>query len=170
MPTVIINVSGGVIQEVMTDDKEVKVVLLDFDNDDEKDISEHYVSNILDKKDQWYPAVINNYRDSFMEQQFKWYNFSFDIKGVSREEALANLVEILQKSELEPEPELVDITCDLCHQTKKIDPNNTDFCPDVYFLGYKIENGACAECQKKYCVPNHVKGGFDAVWTKVWAK
>jgi hypothetical protein len=44
---VIINVVGGVVQEVISDDKEIEVYLVDFDRDDSKELSEKYV-DLLD--------------------------------------------------------------------------------------------------------------------------
>jgi hypothetical protein len=48
MAKVVINVVGGVVQEVISDDKEIEVYLVDFDMDDSKELSEKYVDLLND--------------------------------------------------------------------------------------------------------------------------
>lgn len=43
MSKVIINVVGGVVQEVLSNDPDLEVYLVDFDNDDSQELSEAYV-------------------------------------------------------------------------------------------------------------------------------
>ena len=50
MSKVVINVVGGVVQEVISDDKEVEVILVDFDMDDSQELSEKYVDLLDDPK------------------------------------------------------------------------------------------------------------------------
>jgi len=47
MSKIVINVVGGVVQEVISDNKEIDVILVDFDLDDSKELSEKYV-DLLD--------------------------------------------------------------------------------------------------------------------------
>ena len=45
-----INVVGGVVQEVISDDKDIEVYLVDFDSDDSEELSSKYVDLLNDPK------------------------------------------------------------------------------------------------------------------------
>jgi len=45
-----INVVGGVVQEVISDDKDIEVYLVDFDSNDSKELSAKYVDLLNDPK------------------------------------------------------------------------------------------------------------------------
>lgn len=59
--TVVINVAGGVVQEVLTNSDNVKVLLADFDDNDSIELSEKYVDVLYDES--FKPAKIKSLID-----------------------------------------------------------------------------------------------------------
>lgn len=48
MSKVVINVVGGVVQEVSVDSDTIEVILVDFDHEDSEELSAKYVEQVLD--------------------------------------------------------------------------------------------------------------------------
>ena len=48
MTKVVINISGGVLQEVLSDDSGLEVFLVNFDDDDSKELSDTFMELVLE--------------------------------------------------------------------------------------------------------------------------
>jgi hypothetical protein len=151
MAKLYINKSGGVIQEVISDDADIEVYLVDFDNNDSENLSALY-TELLDK-----PEFENKIlQEPEFEQEFI---FQVELSGTGYSPELA-WNEAVQQFQLDPGPapdaweakseEKLHIVCAVCGKEEDVAESDLDHWYPEAYIGEVCVGSVCESCVGKY--------------------